>query len=146
MPHRDFDAARAERERQVEPVTFTLGGEQFQCVLAPSVGDALDLADAPEPETSLIGSVRAIVRFVDKILVPADRARFAELIRKMDTPHGPVNAYDLIEVGVWLGEEYAGRPTDPSSDSSGGRDQTTTGSTSNSESSSEPAEASPNSG
>jgi hypothetical protein len=143
MPHRDFDAARAERERQVEPVTFTLGGETFQCV-APSVGDALDLADAPEPESSLIGSVKAIAKFIDKILIPADRGRFKKLLRKMDTPHGPVNSYDLIEVGMWLAEEYAGRPTEPSTDSSGGR--ATTGDTSSSDTSNEPAEPSPNSG
>jgi hypothetical protein len=143
VPHRDFDAARAERERIVDPVTFTLGGEQFQCVLAPSVGDALDLADAPEPETSLIGSVRAIVAFIDKILVPADRAKFGEVIRKMDAPHGPVNSYDVIEVGVWLSEEFSGRPTVPSTDSAGGRE--TTGGTSSSDASNEPAEPSQNS-
>lgn len=124
MPHRDFDAARAERERKVEPVTFRLGGQDFTCVLAPSVGDALDLADAPEPEASLVGSVRAIVRFVDKMLVPEDRARFTALIHDMDTPHGPVNSYDLIELGVWLGEEYGGRPTEPSTGSSDGREST----------------------
>ena len=144
MPHRDFDAARAERERQVEPVTFTLGGEDFTCVLAPAVGDALDLADAPEPESSLIGSVKAITKFIDKILVPADRAKFKKLLRKIDTPHGPINSYDVIEVGVWLSEEFAGRPTEPSTDFSGGR--ATTGPTSSSDTSSEPAEPSPNSG
>jgi hypothetical protein len=107
VPHRDFDAARAERERKVDPVTFTLGGEDFSCVLAPSVGDAFDLADAPEPESSLIGSVRAITAFVDKILVVDDRQRFRELIRRVDTPHGPINSYDLIEQGSWVGEELS---------------------------------------
>lgn len=130
MPHRDFDAARAERERKVEPVTFRLGGQDFTCVLAPSVGDALDLADAPEPEASLVGSVRAIVRFVDKMLVAEDRQRFADLIRSLDTPHGPVNSYDLVELGVWLGEEYGGRPTEPSTESSRGRETTGTPSSS----------------
>lgn len=132
MPHRDFDAARAERERVAEPVTFRLGGQDFSCVLAPSVGDALDLADAPEPESSLIGSVRAIVRFVDKLLVAEDRERFADLIRSMDTPHGPINSYDLIELGVWLGEEFGGRPTEPSTESSAGREPTGTASNSGS--------------
>jgi hypothetical protein len=139
VPHRDFDAARAERERKIDPVTFTLGGEDFTCVLAPSVGDAFDLADAPEPETSLIGSVRAIVAFVDKILVPDDRERFTTLIRKVDTPHGPINSYDLVELGTWLGEEYAGRPTEPSTEPSGGRERTGEPSSSDSLNGSEPA-------
>ena len=143
MPHRDFDAARAERERKTEPVTFRLGGEDFACVLAPSVGDALDLADAPEPEASLIGSVRAIVRFVDKMLVAGDRERFADLIRQMDTPHGPINSYDLIELGVWLGEEFGGRPTEPSTGSSDGREPT--GRASSSASSNGQASSSPTS-
>ena len=143
MPHRDFDAARAERERKTEPVTFRLGGEDFTCVLAPSVGDALDLADAPEPEASLIGSVRAIVRFVDKMLVAGDRERFAALIRQMDTPHGPINSYDLIELGVWLGEEYGGRPTEPSTESWDGRE--TTGRASSSASSNGQGSTSPTS-
>jgi hypothetical protein len=139
VPHRDFDAARAERERTVDPVTFTLGGEDFSCVLAPSVGDAFDLADAPEPETSLIGSCRAITAFVDKILVPKDRPRFKNLIRKMDTPHGPINALDLVELGSWLGEEFSGRPTGPSTESSGGRETTGESSSSDSLNGSEPA-------
>jgi hypothetical protein len=144
MPHRDFDAARAERQREVEPCSFTLGGQTFTCVLAPAVGDAFDLADAPEPETSLIGSARAIARFVDKLLIAKDRGRFQKMIRDVDTPSGPVNTYDLIELGQWLSEEYAGRPSEPSTDSSGGR--ATTGDTSSSDTSNEPVEPSPNSG
>lgn len=121
MPHRDFDAARAERERLIEPETFTLGGETFTCVLAPALGDVFDLADAPEPGDDLLAASRAMAYFIDKLLVPADRERFATLIRSTSTPHGPINAYDVIEVGMYLAEVFSGRPSEPSTDSSGGR-------------------------
>jgi hypothetical protein len=122
-PHRDFDAARAERERLIEPETFTFGGETFTCVLAPALGDVLDLVDAPEPSADLAGAAKAMDFFIRKLLVPSDRERWDELLRSSDTPHGVINAYDVIEVGMHLSEVFGGRPTGPSTDSSRGRDK-----------------------
>jgi hypothetical protein len=124
MPHRDFDAARAERERLIEPETFTFGGQDFTCVLAPALGDVFDLADAPEPGDDLMAASRAMAFFVEKLLVPEDRPRWHDILRALDTPHGPINAYDVLEVGMYLSEVFTGRPTEPSTDSSGGRAST----------------------
>lgn len=127
MPHRDFDAARAERVRQTEPVSFTLGGETFSCVVEPTLGDILALAGAPEPEESEVEAVRAILAFTGEIVVPEDRARFRRLVRR-ERPRrfrrrrgGAFSAADVVALAFWLVEVYTGRPTRPSSGSSDGR-------------------------
>lgn len=125
MPHRDFDAARAERLRKVEPVAFTIGGERFTCVAEPTLGDALALADAPEPEDNEAAAARALVRFVESLLVPSDRARWRRTIARQRYSRWrrrpPVSTSELIELGAWLTVAYTARPTVPSSDSSSGR-------------------------
>ena len=125
-PHRDFDAARAERLRGTEPVTFTIGGQRFRCVLEPALGDALALADAPEPQDSQAGAARAIVRFVESLLGPEDRGRWRRLgggqrYRRFARRRPPVSSAELIELGAWLSIQYTARPTVPSSASSSGR-------------------------
>lgn len=143
-PHRDFDAARAERLRGTEPVTFTIGGQRFRCVLEPALGDALALADAPEPQDSEAGAARAICRFVESLLVPEDRRRWRRLCgrqryRRFGRRRPPVSSAELLELGAWLAMSYTARPTVPSSDSSSGRRHS--GDRSNGRSSTAPVEA-----
>jgi len=125
MPHRDFDAVRALRLRDREPVTFTIGGERFTCVVEPSLGDALALADAPEPDQSEVGAARAIVRFVESLLVPEDRKRWRRTVARQSPRRWrrrePVSAAEIVELGAWLAASYTTRPTRPSSVSSSGR-------------------------
>lgn len=122
MPHRDFDAARAERARAADPETFTIGGETFTCVLLPAIGDVLDLIDAPERDQNPVGAVRAAIAYIDTLLVPEDRARFQETIRGAEHDAGPVNGDDVLDVMWYLSERFTGRPTRPSDDSSSGRE------------------------
>lgn len=129
MPTRDFDAARAERLRERDPIRFTLGGETFTCVPAVPIGASFDLADAPEPDRVTDLSVsRSLAAFIENTLVDGDVDRFRAALRSKAEP---VNGADLYEVVTWLAGEYAARPTSPSTGSSGGR--ATTGETSSSE-------------
>jgi hypothetical protein len=119
VPFQDFDAARRERARANDPVRFRLGGEDFTLLPNPSIFDALELAAAPEPTESITGAVEAIIRFIDA-LMPDDRSRsrWKKLQRRRKDPP---TAEDYVELGAWLAEQYTGRPTVPSGDSSPGR-------------------------
>lgn len=144
MPHRDFDAARAERVRGADPVEFTLGGERFRCVVEPSIGDALALADAPEPEQNETAAVRAILAFVGALVVPEDRRKWRRMLARQRPGRRnrhPVSAGEVVELGAWLAVEYSGRPSRPSSGSSAGRG--VSGATSNGTSSGVEAGTSP---
>lgn len=145
-PHRDFDAARAERAREADPVSFTLGGERFTCVVEPTLADTFALMDAPEPVDNESAAVHAILRFAGNLVVPADRARWAKMVKaqKRGKTRTPVSPADIIELGVWLASEFTGRPSRPSSDLSAGR--ASTGPISNSGTSTVPEDRSPLSG
>lgn len=127
MPHRDFDAARAERLRQVQPATFTIGGRRFTCVPEPTLGDALALAAAPEPDESPLAALLAQLRFVEALLDRRDRRRFRRMARRQTARwfargRPPVSAAEIHELAIWLASEHSGRPTRPSSGPSNGPD------------------------
>ncbi len=111
MPSRDFDAARAERRREVDPIRFTLGGETFVCVARIPVGHAFDLMDAPElTPTNYAECARALDRFIMAVLLDdVSRERWQALLRRVDDP---IDDWALIEVGTWLAEAYSGTPFD----------------------------------
>lgn len=116
MPAKDFDAARRERLREREPLQFTLQDVTYTCLSVIPVGDALDLADAPDADAGA-AFVAAICGFIDKILIDEDRPKFAEAIRRRDDPVDPLTLLEIVE---WLSEEYVARPTSPSDVSSDG--------------------------
>lgn len=118
MPTRDFDAARAERLRQRDPIRFVLGGETFTCLPVIPVGAGLDLADAGHHPMGTVGYTQALHRFIRSALVDDDLDRFEKVLTSKTDPVGP---NDLQELAEWLAEEYTARPTSPSTDSSGGR-------------------------
>lgn len=118
MPARDFDLARRERAAKRTPVQFLLGGERFTLLPVIPIGAAFDLHDAPEPDTDEPSAVRAVARFITEALVPGDVERFEEVLRSREEPIDPEA---ILEVGTFIAEHYAGRPTVPSSGSSGGR-------------------------
>lgn len=125
--HRDFDAARAERVRHIDPVTFVLGGRRFTCVPEPTLGDALALADAPEPDESPTAALKATLRFVEAMIQPSQRRRFRRMARRQKANwwakgRPPVGSHEVYELAVWLASEHSGRPTRPSSGSSNGPD------------------------
>ena len=125
-PHRDFDAARAERLRNTEPTTFTFGGETFQVIVDPALGDVLALADAPEVEDNEVAAVKAILAFTAELVIPEHRARWVRMVRKQRPRWWRKRGIgfgteDVIALGYWLVGVYTGRPTEPSTESSGGR-------------------------
>lgn len=110
MAHRDFDAEVAERARERDPITFTLGGVTFTGRAVCPFGAALDLAAAPEITADLAGAVAGIVAFLEQVVVDDQAELVADAVRK-------VNADTSYSVVRWLSEQYAGRPTVPSSGS-----------------------------
>ena len=110
MASRDFDAEVAERARERDPIEFTLGGVKFTARPICPFGAALDLAAAPDLHTDMAGAVSGLISFLQQTVVE-DQAELVEgAVRK-------VNADTAYSVVVWLSEQYAGRPTVPSSDS-----------------------------
>lgn len=108
MAHRDFDAEVAERARERDPITFTLGGVSFTGRPVCPFGAALDLASAPELTVDLAGAVAGIVSFLEQVVTDDQVDEVAAAVRKVNADV----AYDVVK---WLSECYAGRPTLPSS-------------------------------
>lgn len=141
MAHRDFDAARRAHQVDRDPVTFTLGGETFEVVLTPSLGDTFDLADAPPVRIGADGRpqfdadspddltlVRVLTRFLQRSLPLDERAKFDRALYRIPSHDAGV----IIEAAVYVTEQMTAHPSGPPGSSSSGRH--TTGPTSNSES------------
>lgn len=110
MAHRDFDAEVAERARERDPIEFTLGGVRFTGRPVCPFGAVLDLAAAPELKTDTAGAVEGIVAFLEQIVVDDQVPEVRDAVRRVNADM----AYGCV---VWLSEQYAGRPTVPSSGS-----------------------------
>lgn len=110
MPHRDFDAEQAERARESDPITFTLGGVEFEAVSVLPLGAIMDLAAAPDETQDIAGALEAFVAFFEEVVVPDQQSQAAAAVRRSDY-------HARHDVTAWLGEQYAGRPTVPSSGS-----------------------------
>lgn len=110
MAHRDFDAEVAERARERDPIEFTLGGVRFTGRPVCPFGAALDLVSAPELAENMAGAVAGIVAFLEQVVVEDQAGEVLDAVRKVNAD----TAYELVQ---WLSEQYAGRPTVPSSDS-----------------------------
>lgn len=119
MAHRTFGAVRAGVER--EPITFDFGlyGEDtFTVVPEPSLGDTLDLYDAPEPTPeNMVESARILANFIRRMLVPDDRDRFNAALKAIPASQ----AHVVVEAATWIAEQVSGFPTVPPASSSGGR-------------------------
>jgi hypothetical protein len=119
--HRDFDAARRERQAKRVPVQFTLGGERFTLLPVIPIGSAFDLIDAPEITSSDdMGStaVRALCSFIAGSLADGQTERWEAVLR---STADPVDPESILEVATYITEVYTGRPTGPSTGSSDGR-------------------------
>lgn len=108
--HRDFDAEVAERARERDPITFTLGGVTFEGRPVCPFGAVLDLAAAPELAANVAGAMAGIVAFLEQVVVDDQAPDVEAAVRK-------VNADTAYSVVMWLTGVYAGRPTVPSSES-----------------------------
>lgn len=120
MPHRSFGTER--RGPVGESITFDFGlyGEEtFTIIPQPSLGDTLDLYDVPEPTPkNELESVRALVRFIRRMLPEADIPRFEAALKRIPADQ----AHIVIDLGAWIAEQVSdGFPTSPAHTSSGGR-------------------------
>jgi hypothetical protein len=99
-----------------EPVTFTVYDSVFKCVPAlqgRSLIKFIQMADNDDAGSS----AASLLEFLDNVLVPADKERFKAMCTSA-THVVPLET--LSEITTWLVEQYTGRPTQPSSDSSVG--------------------------
>lgn len=110
MASRDFDAEVAERARERDPIEFTLGGVTFTARPICPFGAVLDLAAAPEITVDVAGAMAGIVAFLEQVVVDGQVALVRDAVRATNADV----AYACVR---WLSEQYAGRPTVPSSDS-----------------------------
>lgn len=119
MAHRSFGTVRVAVDRS--PVTFDFGvyGEEtFTVIPTPSLGDTLDLYDAPEPTPeNELETVRVLVRFIRRLLDPADVPRFNQALHRIPADQ----AYVVIEAATWIAEQVAGFPPTPAATSSDGQ-------------------------
>lgn len=110
MPFRDFTAESAERARERDPIEFVLGGVRLRGRDTLPFGAVLDLADGPNENVNVAGAMRAFIRFFEEVVVEEQRGEVEAAVRASDF-------YERHDVIPWLSEQYAGRPTKPSSDS-----------------------------
>lgn len=117
--HQSFGTVRAGIER--EPITFDFGiwgNEQFTVVPEPSLGDTIELYDAPEPTPeNMIESARLLARFIRRLLAPEDRDRFDAALYRIPASQSHV----IVEAAMWIAERVSGFPTVPPASSPGGR-------------------------
>lgn len=130
MPSRDFDASRRAYHIERDPVSFSLGGEQFEVLLDPSLGDTFDLYDAPEVRFNEDGTVafdnsnasdlqlvRVLSRFIERSLPLEQRPTFQRALYRVPATDG----YVIIEAALWIVEQVTTFPTEPPASSSPGR-------------------------
>lgn len=128
--HRDFDASRRAYQVERDPVSFTLGGEQFEVLLDPSLGDTFDLYDAPEVRLGEHGEVlydptngddiqlvRVLSRFLERSLPLEQRPTFQRALYRIPARESGV----IIEAAVWVVEQVTAHPSEPPANSSSGR-------------------------
>jgi hypothetical protein len=141
MAHRDFDASRRAYHVERDPVTFTLGGETFEVLLDPSLGDTFDLYDAPEVRYNDDGTVaydagrqddlqlvRVLTRFLERALPLEQRPTFQRALYRIPAAQAGV----IIEAAMWIVEQVTAFPTGPPASSSRGRAKRGAGSRTNS--------------
>lgn len=140
MPHIDFDAARRERQRNRDPLTFTLGDQEFKCHDVLTLSDLWDptpeVIEAPEhvkagATTPTAHTFMMIALDIARLLHPSEVDRWWSIFDPKNAEL--IEPEDLLNVLNKLSEHYTGRPTSPSDDSSNGQQSTDGGSTSNSE-------------
>ena len=102
-----------------ERIAVAIADETFTVAMEPSLGDTFGLMDAPEPTPeNEAQAVRALARFLERMIVPEERERFRALLYRL--PRGQGSAL-LMEVAVRLVERVTGFPSEPSSSSAAGR-------------------------
>jgi len=101
---------------EVEPLTFNLGGEEFECRKAVQGSELLEFVRNTATDDDAAAAT-AVIDFVRNSIIEEDRDRFSDLLESEEVI---VPLDTLAEVGRWLLETYSGRPTQQPSPSSRG--------------------------
>lgn len=98
-----FNADEVVAPPAVDPLGFTVGGADFECIPIISAGRARQLRD------DMAGgrhALEVVIDFLEDVVTPADRGRFFSRVLDTDDPVDPAK---LVAVFVWLCHEYAQR-------------------------------------
>jgi hypothetical protein len=112
--HKSFEVVNLD---EAEPLTFDLGGEEFNCypeVQGKTILDVMRVASEGDEDTRGALMAVSVLDFFRKVMPPEEYERFDKL---MEDPKRIVKMDVLSEIMSWLIEEYTDRPTQPSSDS-----------------------------
>jgi hypothetical protein len=117
----EFEAAVREADPDREPDTFKLQGQTFTVADQPNIialgrfaRAAREGADSDDME-----GLATLIDTVASVVIPEDENRFLDVASKHR-----LDAELLLKIVAAVMEAQAGRPTEPSSDSSPGRSQT----------------------
>ena len=120
MPSFDFDAARRERLAGYDPISFTIGGQSFTARPAIPFEKLLRVVRDDEKLPAHEAFHRSL-EFIGSCLPKKDRPRLNKALVNEDEPIEEDEAYAVV---AYLVGCYLTRPTQPPSDSSGGRPTT----------------------
>jgi len=115
----DFDAARRAYRQDLPPLTFPFDGTVFRVLREPSLGDTLELYDAPEfdPGRNDLETVRTLSAFIRRMIDPAQREEWDRKLFHFPASEAPA----IVELASWITAQVTGFPTSPPGSSSGGR-------------------------
>lgn len=93
-------------DTSVEPLSFKIKGETFNCVPEIQGKVLLDLAASATSEDP-VKQATIITNFFEKVLEDESYTRFNDLL---EDKKRIVSVETLAEITAWLMEEYTGRP------------------------------------
>ena len=115
-----------------EPVTFRIAPDDFECYSEIPLDTLLELAEISATGGDRKAQFERLKDFFDGIMAPEMaaqfRARCKPSTKAEPNPH-PIGMRHVIDILPWLMEVYGLRPTQQSSDSPDGSDDTSTSST-----------------
>jgi hypothetical protein len=111
MPYREFQSASNQ-----EAVTFRIGEDIFEAAKECPAGVLLSMAAIAADKDG--NAIAGTMDFLDSVLLPSSREKFAERMRDPENPIALNTVTDLVQ---WLVELYTGRPTELPSPSPAGQ-------------------------
>lgn len=108
-------------------VTFKIDDDEFEApsvLPIPVMQELAGAADKLKSDVSSVETLREVIGIFDIILLDDSATLLRE---RISSKEAPVDLEQLIEIMLWLLEVYGLRPTQPSSDSSAGSPDATSG-------------------
>jgi hypothetical protein len=104
------DFGSGDQDKPVEPLSFKLYGEDFQCKPKMQGKVLLDLVAKSSGQDNPAEAAAIINTFFSLVLVPESYTRFDALVQSEDKI---VDVEQLSSIVAWLVEQYSDRPTQP---------------------------------